>query len=87
MLHLEELPRLKSIYKGIMVCESLQEIRVYKCPMLRRFPISLHMSEDGEQASAPPALRIISGEEEWWESLEWDNPLTKTTLQPFFSSC
>ncbi|KAI8027478.1 putative disease resistance protein [Camellia lanceoleosa] len=87
MLHLQELPRLKSIYKGIMVCESLQEICVYKCPMLRRLPISLYMNEDGEQASAPPALRIISGEEKWWESLEWNYPLTKTTLQPFFSSC
>ncbi|THG08008.1 hypothetical protein TEA_029376 [Camellia sinensis var. sinensis] len=83
-LCLEDLPRLNSIYKGIMVCESLQQIGIWWCPMLRRLPISLHMNEDGEQASAPPAFRSISGSTEWWESLKWDNPLTKTTLQPFF---
>ncbi|GMP38689.1 hypothetical protein CsSME_00009842 [Camellia sinensis var. sinensis] len=85
-LYLQDLRRLKSIYKGIMVCESLQQIEIWGCPMLRRLPISLHMNDDGGQASAPPALRIIYGEREWWESLEWDNPLTKTTLQPLFSS-
>ncbi|KAL7205410.1 hypothetical protein ACSBR2_018371 [Camellia fascicularis] len=74
ILHLEFLPGLNRIYKGIMVCESLQEIHIERCPMLRRLPIS----------SAPPALQDIYGGEEWWESLEWDNPLTKTTLQPFF---
>ncbi|KAI8026027.1 Disease resistance protein [Camellia lanceoleosa] len=86
ILCVESLPRLKSIYKGIMVCESLQDIYILECPMLRRLPISLHMNEDGEQTSAPPALQRICGEEEWWESLEWDNPLTKTTLQPFLFS-
>ncbi|KAL7236187.1 hypothetical protein ACSBR1_019450 [Camellia fascicularis] len=85
-LYLENLPRLKSIYKGIMVCESLQEIQIWGCPMIRRLPISLLMNEDGEPASAAPALQYIDGEKEWWESLEWDNPLTKTTLQPFFGA-
>ncbi|THF96401.1 hypothetical protein TEA_015427 [Camellia sinensis var. sinensis] len=83
ILNLLNLPRLESIYKGIMVCESLQHISISNCPMLRRLPISLHKNEDGEQATAPPALRFIFVEEERWESLEWDNPLTKTTLQPF----
>ncbi|CAL5431937.1 unnamed protein product [Camellia sinensis] len=83
ILDLLNLPRLESIYKGIMVCESLQHISISNCPMLRRLPISLHKNEDGEQATAPPALLFIFVEEEWWESLEWDNPLTKTTLQPF----
>ncbi|GMP38682.1 hypothetical protein CsSME_00009835 [Camellia sinensis var. sinensis] len=83
ILHLEKLPRLKSIYKGIMVCESLQEIQIWSCPMLRRLPISLHMNEGGEQASKPPTLERIYGTFRWWESLEWDNPLTKTTLQSF----
>ncbi|THF99170.1 hypothetical protein TEA_010621 [Camellia sinensis var. sinensis] len=83
-LRLINLPKLKSINKGIMVCESLKIIAIGGCPMLRRLPISLHMNEDGEQASAPPALESITGEEEWWEFLEWDNPLTKTILQPLF---
>lgn len=65
-----------------MVCESLRHVYVSKCPMVRRLPLSLHM--DSEQASAPPALRSIGGEEEWWESLEWDDPHAKTTQPLFF---
>ncbi|KAH7832855.1 hypothetical protein Vadar_000659 [Vaccinium darrowii] len=83
-LHLFSLPRLKSIYSGILVCESVELIRVWDCPMIRRLPLSLHMNND--QATAPPALNYIIGEEEWWESLGWDDPLTKTILQPFFEN-
>ncbi|XP_028115372.1 putative disease resistance protein At4g10780 [Camellia sinensis] len=85
-LTLTNLPRLKSIYKGQMVCESLQYIHVRNCPMLRRLPISLHMNGDGEQAFAPLVLKHIYGEQEWWESLQWENLHTKPTLQSFFSS-
>ncbi|XP_058219158.1 putative disease resistance protein At4g10780 isoform X2 [Rhododendron vialii] len=72
---LGSLSRLKSIYTGMMVCECLQEFKVVNCPMVRRLPLSLDM--DSKQATAPP---IIEGEEEWWESLEWDEPHTKTIL-------
>ncbi|KAH7835569.1 hypothetical protein Vadar_027450 [Vaccinium darrowii] len=81
-LILDFLPTLKSIYAGTMVCESEFVIEVEHCPMLRRLPLSLHM--DNNQATAPPFLRRIWGEQEWWESLEWDDPCTKTILQPFF---
>ncbi|KAF7126336.1 hypothetical protein RHSIM_Rhsim11G0146700 [Rhododendron simsii] len=83
-LALEYLPRLKSIYNGVMVCPSIEEVGVYKCPMVRRMPLSLHT--DGEQTTRRPGLRPIyipTAEEEWWESLEWDDPLTKTILQSF----
>ncbi|KAH7833497.1 hypothetical protein Vadar_006936 [Vaccinium darrowii] len=81
-LYLLSLPRLTSIYAGIMVCESVEVIRVWKCPMVRRLPLSLHMNN--EQATAPPALEYILGEDKWWESLRWDDPLSKTILEPFF---
>ncbi|KAI8532568.1 hypothetical protein RHMOL_Rhmol11G0223400 [Rhododendron molle] len=84
ILDLGNLPRLTSIYNGVMVCPSIEQVIVAKCPSVRRLPLSLHM--DSEQATAPPALRVIVGEEEWWESLEWDGPLTRTILQPFFLS-
>ncbi|KAH7835229.1 hypothetical protein Vadar_024161 [Vaccinium darrowii] len=80
-LYFDSLPRLKSIYTGIMVCESVERITVHGCPMVRRLPLSLHMNND--QATAPPALEYIGGRKEWWESLEWDDPVTKTILQPF----
>ncbi|KAE9447036.1 hypothetical protein C3L33_21064, partial [Rhododendron williamsianum] len=78
-LHLRNLPRLKSIYNGVMVCPSINSVDVHNCPMVRRLPLSLHM--DGEQATAPPALKYIFAKREWWDSLEWDDPLTKTILQ------
>ncbi|KAH7834136.1 hypothetical protein Vadar_013017 [Vaccinium darrowii] len=81
-LHLFSLPRLKSIYTGILVCESVELIRVWDCPMIRRLPLSLHINND--QATPPPALNYIKGEQKWWESLRWDDPLTKTILEPFF---
>ncbi|KAE9444773.1 hypothetical protein C3L33_23329, partial [Rhododendron williamsianum] len=81
-LELRHLPILNSIYNGVMVCPSIAEVEVYDCPMVRRLPLSLHM--DGEQATAPPALKEIMAEEKWWEMLEWDDPLTKTILQPFY---
>ncbi|KAI8532557.1 hypothetical protein RHMOL_Rhmol11G0223000 [Rhododendron molle] len=81
ILELSELPRLKSIYNGVMVCPSIEEVTVNVCRKVRRLPLSLHM--DGEQATAPPALKEINAWERWWESLEWDDPLTKTILQPY----
>ncbi|KAL7206195.1 hypothetical protein ACSBR2_018997 [Camellia fascicularis] len=80
-LRLGKLPILKNIYKGIMVCESLQDILVHSCPMLRRLPLSFHMNSG--HASTPPGQHI-RGDEEWWEYLQWDDPHTKTTLQPLF---
>ncbi|CAL5329481.1 unnamed protein product [Camellia sinensis] len=49
--------------------------------MLRRLPLSFHMNSG--HASAPPGQHI-RGDEEWWEYLQWDDPHTKTTLQPLF---
>ncbi|XP_058189535.1 disease resistance protein At4g27190-like [Rhododendron vialii] len=84
ILELSDIPRLKSIYNGVMVCPSIEEVQIRDCNLVSRLPISLHM--DGEQATAPPALKFIAGKEEWWESLEWDDPLAKTILQPYFMS-
>jgi len=81
-LRLFSLPRLKSIYTGKMVCESVELIYLWNCPMVRRLPLSLHMNN--EQAIATPALKYILGEKKWWESLGWDDPSTKTILEPVF---
>ncbi|KAH7833720.1 hypothetical protein Vadar_017962 [Vaccinium darrowii] len=81
-LELCGLPSLKSIYNGVMVCQSIEEVTVLDCPMVRRLPLSLHMGS--ELATAPPSLKSIIVEGEWWESLEWDDPNIKTILEPFF---
>ncbi|XP_022749333.1 disease resistance protein At4g27190-like isoform X2 [Durio zibethinus] len=74
-----ELPKLKSIYVGILRCESLQVIEIYGCPRLNRLPFSLYL--------VPSNLEKISATEEWWESLEWDQPNAKSAFQPFFKNC
>ncbi|KAL2530110.1 putative disease resistance protein [Forsythia ovata] len=79
-LRLVRLPKLKSICKGIMICNSIENIRIMKCTNLKRVaPL------DG-QPSPPPSLKEIkvrTNEKEWWESLEWEHPNANNFLQPF----
>ncbi|XP_031248100.1 disease resistance protein SUMM2-like [Pistacia vera] len=74
LLRLWDLPELKRICSsnGVMVCDSLKQIEVYKCPKLKRLPLSLSL----------PAIKEIKVEEDWWNPLEWDNPNAKNALQP-----
>uniref|UniRef100_A0A2N9F0Q6 Uncharacterized protein n=1 Tax=Fagus sylvatica TaxID=28930 RepID=A0A2N9F0Q6_FAGSY len=81
-LSLEFLPKLESIYRGTMVCHSLQVIQVFGCPKLKRIPLSLPLI-DG-QPSPPPKLERISTST--WEALEWEHPNAKNVLQPLVRS-
>lgn len=70
---LADLPELKSFCSSRkMVSDSLEDVYVTKCPKLKRFP--LH---------PPASLRKIKADEEWWKSVEFDNPNTKDILRPF----
>ncbi|KAJ0074998.1 hypothetical protein Patl1_34807 [Pistacia atlantica] len=71
ILRLLDLPHLSS--NGVMVCDSLEQIEVWRCPKLKRLPLSLPL----------PAIKEIKVEEDWWNSLEWDNPNAKNALQPY----
>ncbi|KAK9085103.1 hypothetical protein Sjap_025514 [Stephania japonica] len=76
ILHLRDLPMLHSISTKAWVCESLQIIAVFGCPELRKFPFE-----------RLPALNNIYGTNEWWEQMEWDDPVSMTALQPHFTDC
>ncbi|GLU15736.1 hypothetical protein SLE2022_322050 [Rubroshorea leprosula] len=83
-LSLRNLPQLKSICsaKGVMVCDSIEEIQIWRCLKLKRIPVQLPLLDNG-QPSPPPHLKEIKIDEEskeWWESVEWDH---KNLLQPF----
>ncbi|GKV15056.1 hypothetical protein SLEP1_g25858 [Rubroshorea leprosula] len=68
--------------KGVMVCDSIEEIKILECPELKRIPVQLPLLDNG-QPSPPPHLKEIwidAESEEWWESVEWDH---KNLLQPF----
>ncbi|XP_075668755.1 disease resistance protein At4g27190-like [Castanea sativa] len=82
LLELWELPGLKTICSSskVIVCDSLETIQMYKCPKVKRLPLSLPLLNG--QLSPPPSLKEIEADKEWWESLDCQD--TKNVLQPFF---
>ncbi|KAH6801137.1 hypothetical protein C2S52_001601 [Perilla frutescens var. hirtella] len=76
-LKLWRLPRLKSICKATMICNSIEELCFPMCPRLKK-KLPLHLD-----IPPPPSLRYIKVEREWWESLEWENPKLPHLLHPF----
>ncbi|KAM4103154.1 hypothetical protein ACJW30_06G057500 [Castanea mollissima] len=77
VLNLKNLPELKAICSSskVIVCDSLERVEIFECQKLKRLPLP---------PSAPPSLQHIQGTIEWWESVAWDCPDTKTVFQPFF---
>ncbi|XP_017980704.1 PREDICTED: probable disease resistance protein At4g27220 [Theobroma cacao] len=86
ILKLSDLPELKSICRTneVMICDSLQQIKILNCPKLKRIPLYLPLLElDNSQPSSPPSLEeILVYPKEWWESVEWDHPNAKNVLLP-----
>ncbi|GKV51076.1 hypothetical protein SLEP1_g57754 [Rubroshorea leprosula] len=83
-LLLSNLPQLKNICsaKRVVVCDSVEEIKMLKCPELKRIPVQLPLLDNGQPSPLPRLKEIQIDEEskEWWESVEWDH---KNLLQPF----
>ncbi|KAL2531095.1 putative disease resistance protein [Forsythia ovata] len=80
ILSLGNLPKLRSVCKGMMICDSIKNIIIMSCTNLKKVaPL------DG-QPSPPPSLKeieVYAKEKEWWESLEWEHPNANNFLQPF----
>ena len=81
-LRLQFLPELKTICSSsnVIRCDSLDSIKIVKCPKLKRLPLSLHLI-DGELSSPPSSLHIKMKKKRW-ELLEWDNHDMKMVLEP-----
>ncbi|KAJ9692227.1 hypothetical protein PVL29_011343 [Vitis rotundifolia] len=77
-LRLIDLPNLKSIYRRALPFPSLKEIRVFRCPNLRKLPLNSN--------SATNTLKIIGGKSSWWEELEWEDDNLKGTFTPYFKA-
>ncbi|KAL5707644.1 hypothetical protein ACHQM5_018521 [Ranunculus cassubicifolius] len=77
-LTLRLMPNLKNIWRGEMVCDSLEDLTVTECPEMKRIPTR------GEKQLRPPLLSSIEGSNEWFDSLEWDHPFAKMLFQPYF---
>ncbi|OVA10976.1 Disease resistance protein [Macleaya cordata] len=70
------LPNLKSICKHTLAFPYLERIQGLQCPQLKKLPFDTN--------SAKNTIREIRGETEWWESLEWEDEITKSTFVPYF---
>ncbi|KAH9603190.1 hypothetical protein KSS87_021910 [Heliosperma pusillum] len=82
-LLLDDLPHLTSLFAGdIPVCSSIEQITVRDCPKMRKLPVSIPLSSDGEPL-VPLCLKEIKASREWWDSLEWGNIHLNQILQPF----
>ncbi|PON66340.1 AAA+ ATPase [Parasponia andersonii] len=75
-LHLQDLPRLKSIVspQQDLAFPVLEEIEVLNCSSLMKLPF--------DSNSAKESLTQIKGQRDWWDKLAWDDVLVET----FFSS-
>ncbi|CAI9777629.1 unnamed protein product [Fraxinus pennsylvanica] len=83
-LTLRHLPQVKSICKGKMICDSIEEIHLRGTKNIKKLPLYLPFLHG--QRSPPPRLRTIKigagGDKEWWESLDANN-----VLQPVVQYC
>ncbi|XP_050273397.1 disease resistance protein SUMM2-like [Quercus robur] len=75
VLRLFCLPSLQSIYRHALPFPSLIKIEVQDCELLTKLPFS---------KSATKTLKLISGEESWWDSLSWDDETIKEDFSPKF---
>ncbi|KAK4285088.1 hypothetical protein QN277_001831 [Acacia crassicarpa] len=76
VLSLNELPNLRSIHEGVLSFPSLSSIDVSNCGILKKLPF--------DSNSAMAKLRLIWGEQEWWDNLEWDDPAAEATFHSKF---
>ncbi|XP_058106503.1 probable disease resistance protein At5g63020 [Magnolia sinica] len=75
-LRLRNLGKLKSFCKRVIIC-SLTQIYITGCLRLKKIPLSFGNSTLFVRGR-------IEGSKEWWDSLEWDDPNSKTLLLPLF---
>ena len=87
---LAEVPKLRSIRKGKLICDSLLGLAVWNCPNLPRLPLSVQITTttggtDGKMRASSPPLKGILAEKQWWDGVEWNShPLAKSLFQPLF---
>ncbi|XP_059276995.1 probable disease resistance protein At4g27220 [Lycium ferocissimum] len=76
-LRLVSIPRLRSICRGPMVCDSLMTIEVIDCPLLGRLPFFLEIRQQ-----LVDSLKQIKGSRRWWWTLERNHPTATSLLAP-----
>ncbi|XP_030445276.2 probable disease resistance protein At4g27220 [Syzygium oleosum] len=83
-LGLRVLRALKSICGAAISCHSLQRISLTGCPKLECISLLVRLPRDGEPRSdCLQEIEIERDEEEWWESVVWNDSLSKSFLDPY----
>ncbi|KAI9107814.1 hypothetical protein K1719_021150 [Acacia pycnantha] len=77
-LILHHLPILESIHRAPLPFPSLKSVAIHKCPKLEKLPFDFK--------SAELKLTLIQGQQNWWDSLKWDDPTAKNKFQSKFKS-
>ncbi|KAL0397693.1 UNVERIFIED_CONTAM: Disease resistance protein [Sesamum calycinum] len=76
-IKLSNCPRLGFVTEqNNVACPRLEEVSVWKCPLLKKLPITLQNVG---------TIKKINGEQEWWDQLEWENDDIKNALHPSFN--
>lgn len=76
-LRLVSIPRLRSIWRGLMICDSLTTIEVVGCPELEILPFFLEVRQQ-----LVDSLKQIKGSRIWWWMLERNHPTATSLLAP-----
>ncbi|KAF8392339.1 hypothetical protein HHK36_022681 [Tetracentron sinense] len=74
-MELNALPKLKSIYRHALPFPSLKVMNVSQCPELKKLPL--------DSNSAKNTLKRITGEQCWWNKLEWEDESVKYVFLPY----
>ncbi|KAJ4718728.1 Disease resistance protein [Melia azedarach] len=72
-LTLCNLPKLRFMNQGETTSHSMQEIGIWKCSKLEKFPISLWL-DHRQRLTSPTCLKEIRGDKSWLESLKQSSP-------------
>ncbi|KAG6530565.1 hypothetical protein ZIOFF_012806 [Zingiber officinale] len=56
----------------------LEYVQVYDCPKLKKLPFGAEILKN--------RLKVIKGEDNWWNNLDWDDESIKDSLTPYFSA-
>ncbi|KAB2043459.1 hypothetical protein ES319_D01G019200v1 [Gossypium barbadense] len=75
-LHLNNLPKMKTIYGHALLFPQLKRITILNCPMLKKFPLNSN--------SAKGRRLVIEGDERWWKDVEWEDESTQIAFFPSF---
>ena len=75
-LELSLLLKLESIHNRALPLPSLKFIGIIGCDNLRKLPLNSNSAKD--------TLIEITGESEWWNNLEWEDPATEDLLRSKF---